>query len=290
MNSQSQTKSVESKRCFAFSLIAIFCAALSATLRTLSLFFFYDKIGYYQTGAILPTVSSILFVAAIVFFAISARFLIKPAKEISAPSPVERAAALIPMGAMIAELIGLAAALVKALPDKQVKWYDMLLLVFGAIAVVFFASIAFSKQPSVLTSLTGVAFLVWLALTWISSYLDFTVPMNSPDKLFFQFGAVGAALLVFSELRALFRIPQLKTYYFSFFTGILTVAVSSIPDIIGHFSGLFASYSLLGKDLVLLALLVYAVVRLICVSRSDTVRSQSDGKESLTDTDTQGDN
>lgn len=283
MSSPTGSKRPGKKLCFTFSLIAIVLAVIATVLRIVSLFFFYDEIGYYRTGEIFPVVSGLFFVAAIAFFAIASRFIIKPTHDIPLPSKFERCLAILPLVAMSAELISLTSTLIKALPTKEVRWYDVALLAFGAVSVIFFISLIFSKQPSTLTAITGIVFILWIALAWMRSYLDFTIPMNSPDKLFFQLAAVGAALLVFADLRALYRMPQIKTYYFSFFTGILALSVSTIPDIIGNIGHVFARHNILGENIVFASLLICAVIRIICVSRSEDTKCDNGNVTAITE-------
>jgi hypothetical protein len=249
----------DKQRALIFSIIALALTALATAGRLCSLLFFYDRIGYYQSGALLPVVSNILFAASVVFFAIAALFWLKPAKTVAAPQKAVGYAALLPA-------IALAAYVVFSLDRvmfQEVNIIFMLSLLLAVVGAVFFSSLTFCRQPSVLSVLTGVGTILWLALSWLRSYRDFTVPMNSPDKLFFNLGCIGAVLFVFSEIRAIYGIPRPRFYYFSISTAILTLAVSSIPSLIGNACGIFASYSLTLEDFFFLALLIYAIARLL---------------------------
>jgi hypothetical protein len=264
-------------RALAFSLVALYLTVLATAGRLFSLLSFYDRIGYYQSGAILPIASNILFAASVVFFGVAALFLLKPAKTVAIPTKSAGYVALLPALALavcaIISLKGIATPLFDLL-----SLFDILLAVSGA---VFFASLALCRQPSVLSVLTGIGAIFWLALAWLQSYRDFTVPMNSPDKLFFHFGCLGAALFIFSEIRAIYNMPRPRFYYFSIFTAILSLAVSSIPSLIGKACGIFASYSLTFKDIFFLALLVYAIARLLTLASH--VSDESDNSDAPTD-------
>ena len=48
------------------SIIAGVSAFLSLALRIICLFFFYDDIGYYKVGAVLPIIANIIFAVSIV--------------------------------------------------------------------------------------------------------------------------------------------------------------------------------------------------------------------------------
>lgn len=250
------------QRARTFSLVAIVLTVIATAGRLFSLLFFYDRIGYYQSGALLPIASNILFALSLVFFGVAAIFLLKPKQAIAAPTGAARYVALAPALAAAAHAMISALSLAK----ESLDVLKAISLLLSVIAAVFFASIALSERPSLLTALSGVGCIAWIALEWLSSYRDFTVPMNSPDKLFFHFGCIGAALLIVAELRALFVVSKPRFYYFSLFTAILTLAVSSIPSLIGMACGVFASYSLALEDLFLLSLLVYATVRLCALA------------------------
>ena len=56
----------DKSRALAFSLVALSLAVLATAGRLFSLLFFYDRIGYYQSGAILPIASNILFAASVI--------------------------------------------------------------------------------------------------------------------------------------------------------------------------------------------------------------------------------
>ena len=267
----------DKQRALIFSIIALALTVLATAGRLCSLLFFYDKIGYYQRGAVLPVISNILFAASVIFFVTAALVWLKPAKTVALPKKSVGYVALLPAIALAAcAVFSVDRAIAPEL--NIISLLSFLLAVAGA---VFFASLLFCRQPSVISVLTGVAAILWLAFSWLRSYRDFTIPMNSPDKLFFNLGCIGAALFVFSEIRAIYGMPRPRFYYFSISTAILTLAVSSIPSLIGNACGIFASYSLTFEDIFFLALLIYAIVRLLTLvlykpAKSDEVSANAD--------------
>lgn len=250
------------QRVLIFSLVAVALAVIATAGRLFSLLFFYDRIGYYQSGAILPMLSNIIFALSLLFSCVAAIFLIKPERKIDAPSKTAKYISLLPAIALIAH--GASSAL--ALSGEDTASINILTTILSVVAAIFFASITLSSRPSVITVLLGTGCIAWIALEWFISYRDFTVSMNSPDKLFFHLGCIGAALFIVAELRAIFGISKPRFYYFSLFTALLTLAVSSIPSLIGMACGLFASYSLAFEDLFLLSLLVYVSERLFSLA------------------------
>ncbi len=244
-----------------FSIIAL-CLAFVATLgRLLCLLFFYDRIGYFKSETALPIVFNLLYALSIVFFALSTVIFkpTSPSKKLSTPAKL---AALLTSAAFVPYIINGASEVLSAAPGEKAPLFDILSLIFAVVAVAYFASLALCKQPSSVSAIIGVGCIVWIVLVWMSSYLDFFVPMNSPDKLFFHFSCIGAILLVFADVRVISDMPRPRFYYFSFFTGLLTVATSAIPSIIASTKGIFASYSLLYEDIALAAIMIYGAVRL----------------------------
>ena len=264
----------DKSRALVFSLVALALSGLAAAGRLFSLLFFYDRIGYYQSGAFLPIASNTLYAASVVFFAVAAIFLIKPSKVIATPTGSTRYVSLVPALALAIYVVSSLGRIVTPEPDT-ISTISIILAVIGA---VFFASLAFCRQPSVITVLTGIGAIFWLAIAWLRSYRDFTIPMNSPDKLFFHLGCLGATLFIFSEIRAMYGIPRPRFYYFSIYTAILTLAVSSIPSLIGNACNTFASYSLQFEDIFFLSLFLYAVVRLLTIVSGDTDEAVSQDK------------
>ena len=264
----------DKSRALVFSLVALALSGLAAAGRLFSLLFFYDRIGYYQSGAFLPIASNILFAASVLFFGVAAIFLIKPSKVIATPTGSTRYVSLVPALALAVYVVSSLGRIVIPEPDT-ISTISIILAVIGA---VFFASLAFCRQPSVITVLTGIGAIFWLAIAWLRSYRDFTIPMNSPDKLFFHLGCLGATLFIFSEIRAMYGLPRPRFYYFSIYTAILTLAVSSIPSLIGNACNTFASYSLQFEDIFFLSLFFYAVVRLLTIVSGDTDEAVSQDK------------
>lgn len=247
-------------------LIAISFAitVIATVLRVLSVLFFFDKhIGYYETEAFLPMAADFFCALGAVFFAVVATFLITEKSEVTAPHTISRFAALVPGAAILFYSFMYAEELFTGDPRKIPVALSIALFLAATFSVIFFFAILFTEQPSAVAINAGVGVIVWLALRWISSYTNFDVPMNSPLKVFFHFGCIGAALLIVAEMRAFFGIEKPKFYFFSLFGSILCIAVSTIPAIVGVFTKSFDVYPFIKDDLVLFGLLIYATVRAI---------------------------
>ena len=267
--------------------VALLCA-ISAALsiistvgRLVSLTSFYDKIGYYRADAIIPKLSNLLYALSLVFFAVSACLLLPKIKRDVHLEKPERIAALIPAAALLTHLLLDFSKLFES--PKLITSLDILL---SLCALLFFASLAFCSQPSAITAISGIGTVFWIAVVWISSYLDFNVPMNSPDKLFFHFACVGCMTFVFAELRTIYDMPRPRLYLFSMLSALLTILTCSLPNIIASFDDIFAVYTLLQYDIVFLAVAFYACVRLVffCIryKEDSPISDDKDTQEELT--------
>ena len=249
------------KRLTLLSAIALGLALLATVGRIVCLSFFYDRIGYFTRGALLPIALTLIYTLAIIFFAVAV-FCNKydaPSAKLSKASSL---AALLPAVAFFPLIVSGINAILSLPSGVKAPLFDLLYLVLSVAASAYFLSLAFAKQPSSASIVLGVASILWAAFAWMGSYLDFYVPMNSPDKLFFHLACIASMLLVFSEVRAIYEIPRTKMYYFSFFTAIVCISTSAIPSLIASSGDVFASYSLANEDLVFTAIFIYAAIRL----------------------------
>lgn len=272
--------SLKNKPTAVLTVLALGLGALAIVLRVFSLLFFYDaEIGYYQSGAILPVISNITFALSAIALAILPFLLIDRAKTVPAPGGKLKYAALIPAAAFFA-----IAALSAADAMGNLGVYELLMLLSAVSAVTFFASLALIKQPSGITVGCGIGFILWLALTWLSSYTDFTVTMNSPDKLFFHFACVGAALLAIAELRAAYGMASARAYCCYISLSVLTLSAGAVTPVMGSLCGIYKHNPTVSESAVFCALLVYATVRLISVSRADRIPREDEPAESAEQT------
>lgn len=248
-----------SKKFKAIIYTALISGVICAVLRSLSLLFFYDgHIGYYMRGAALPVISSIVFCLLALSLAVIPFILFKKDGEIKLFWGRAKYFSLIPAVAFILPVADAASAL--ALKTDVLV---LLSLISALGALVFFALLALSKEPrSDVAIICGVCVIVYLALCWLRSYTDFLVPMNSPDKIFFNLGTVGAALLIIGELKVLCSAERPRTYFCYLSLAILSLFAYAVPYVVeglGDVAGLRAST--LSESAVLLALLIYACAR-----------------------------
>ena len=266
------------------SVTALFLSVISLILRTVCVFAFFDKSGYYQSGAILPIITNVLAVISIVLFFIAALLYIDSSKKISTPNNAAKYSALLPLGALVFFTVQTITNLVNSLQGIEPQSnFIPILTILGAIAGgVFFFLIFFTDKQKNVTVYCGLGALVFVFFSWMSTYFEFSSPINSTQRVLFYVSCAGAMLFIFNEMCAIYGAVKPKFYYFSIFTAILTLASSAIPAIVGYATNKFEVYSTLEEDLFFTALLVYAVVRLITLSVSDKKSEQLPKEEAET--------
>ena len=253
------------------SVITSVGAAVALGLRIICLFFFYDNIGYYQAGAILPILANVIFAILIVFVAVTAILSTYKDKSVELPSKLSQYAAVFPIGALIFRITRI---FTPVFNDTSVNKFLMLFGAITAVAFFFFIFLAKEKYKGI-TFYLGIGALVYVFLCWMYSYFDFSIPINSTDKIFFYLGCAGAILFIFNEMCAIYGSVKSRFYYFSLFTAIITLSVSSVSAIVGYVCGLFRAYISLDADIFFVTLLIYAVARLIDAQKSKTAVAKS---------------
>ena len=245
------------------SIIAIATAAISVILRIISIFFFYDKLGYYQSGAPLPIIANIFLAIALVFLLAASIFSIDKRRKIQAPDKISQYAALLPTGALIFTAIR---AIMGSLDGSTVNKF--LFFISAILAAVFFILIFIKKQPFIATVYFGLAALVFVFFLWMNSYFDFFVPINSTDKIFHYLACAGGLLFIFGEICACYGSVNPRIYCFSIFTAVITLWVGAVPSLVGFFSNTFVKYVTLEGDVFFTALAIYATVRIVMLMKA----------------------
>ena len=237
------------------------CSLLAIVLRLLSLILCYDaSIGYFPKGAALPILSDLFGTASIVAFAVLS-FLWFRKKEMSyAKSPSLAIKITAALAAVLSLLLGI---------------YDLkasasvldLLLCFGA--CLYFLLVLTGKTTPALSLVFGFCAILRLLGALADSYMDFLVPMNSPEKIWLYVGAVAGMFFLVCEIRALVTKPYTATWFFSAAAAMMIAASASIALIVGNLASRFyatPTHSALLTALLLLAIAIYAGARLVTVA------------------------
>lgn len=259
------------------SISAIGIGFLSLALRIISLFFFYDDTGYYKVGAILPIIANAILALSIIFFLAVSIFGIDKKQSIEPTGKLSQYAALLPMGALIFRVLR-----VFATPFNDTVVNKYLMAVSAIIAAIFFFLMFFAKRSyKNITFYMGIGALLYVMLSWMCAYFDFFIPINSTDKIFFYLACAGALIFIFNEMCACYGFVRAKFYYFSLYTSIIILLVSPISALIGYFCGAIKGYITLEADVFFVALLVYAVTRLMDAQNSKIVIEENKEKAEI---------
>lgn len=246
------------------SIISGISAFAALALRIICLFFFYDEVGYYKVGAVLPIVANIIFGVSIVFLLFASFFCINKKQKVMPTTKLSQYAALLPMGALIFHIIRMFTTVFN---NNNVNKY--LMAVSALVSVAFFFVIFLANKKFATASVyLGIGLLTYLFLAWMFVYFDFFIPINSIDKTFFYMACAGAVLFVFNEMAASYGKVRAKFYYFSLFAAVIVLSVSSVSAIVGSACGIFKAYITFEFDIFFFALLIYAIARLIDAQKS----------------------
>lgn len=263
-----------------YGICALGVTAVCVLLRLLCILFFFDSdIGYYVSGAPLPIILNVLLilaVAAAIVFCLIPRVRVVPVTPTLTAS-VKKSAVFPAVGFAAYAVVYFTwladyASIYGTLPFSYI-----LTAITTLCACAFFCLIVFRKSNSdLLYVLTGIMSIVWLVISLAECYFDTLVQMNSPNKLIFQFAALGGMLLLVNELRQGFEFKRPGFHLFSASVASLFLLNSSVPSIICSLTGdMPKSYSLIYSDAVLLLLAVFAVVRLIGLCFGEEVQEET---------------
>lgn len=272
MDFQTQNK----KAALSYLIGTLAVSALLTALRCINLFFFFDSdIGYHTSGAILPTLCSVLLILSIVSFAAVSIFLFRKQsfqyKEKATPS-------VRILGGLCA-IAFLCLSCVDAMQSGSI-----FAILFGIGSAVYFLTVAINYSQPLLRVLTGLCAILRVAMALASSYFNIYVQMNAPEKLFFLLGCIGGMLFLVCELRATVSSARPILYRLSAACGILLSAVASIPSILGSFADLLESDGELPARAVLFFLCLYMVARLFEITIQPAVEKATEETESTEET------
>lgn len=244
-----------------YTIIAFAAAMLATLLHIFSVLFFYEaEIGYFERGAVLPILAVIFSIASVIFFAVFAilRFRKKETAYEKATPPLVK----------LTSALCAALALVLGIYDLKAGSSVLgLLFCFGA--CLYFLLVLTSKTTPALSLLFGFCAILRLLTELAKSYVDFYLPMNSPEKLYLSTAIVAGIFFLVSEIRALVKKPYTATWFFSAASAVLVLYPSSLALCCGSNDTVFyhpTSKGALIFALLLLALANYALVRLFSVA------------------------
>ena len=233
-------------------------SVLLTALRCINLFFFFDSdIGYHTSGAVLPTLCTVLLILSIIVLgAVSIVFFRKQSFQYR-----ENATPAVRLLGGVCALGFLSLACLDAMQGGSI-----LAVLFGIGATVYFLTVAINRANPLLQVLTGLCAILRVAMALAGSYFNIYVQMNAPDKLYFLLGCIGGMLFLVCELRATVSSARPILYRFSASCGILLTAIASLPSVLATFADRLENDGELPARVVLFFLCLYMTARLFEVT------------------------
>ena len=251
--------------------------AIAVIWRTLNLFLYYESdIGYYRTGAVMPTAFRIFLLLGTLFFAVCALTFDKKA----APMP-QRNGAIAIVSFAVGACFAITALLRYCLSATAMSTGTIFAFVTGGLAAVYFILYGCKKLSAVAAVLTGLGAILWFASVLSASYLDLTVTMNAPLKLVLHLACLGGMMLILAEMRMICQSHKKRLYLFALATGTLYLCTSAIPTLIAQLAGILGECEIDYVNFVCLALGLFGLIRLLCPFYSESVRVEETDAERI---------
>ena len=249
----------------AFLASALSLAVISAILRALNIFFFFDSnLGYYKSGAALPLISNILLgVGAVFFIAFAFIYFKNDDPKYSSPCATQVSVSVISAVTALALAAGDIINAVKDMlnADKDGR-LGILTAVLSLMCALYFICALVDIKP-IFKALAGIFTIARLTFMLGASYFDQNVQMNAPDKIMFGLACVFSMLFVASELKVFVGTAKMPVYLISAALSTVFSATASIPSIIAvHTNRLPESNGLYMEYYLLLGIALYAGARL----------------------------
>lgn len=215
----------------AFAL-ALICAVLGILARV---FFFDNGIGYYKSGAMIPT----LFIAfCACFIALAAAFCFIPKLRIdhdlqtfTLPVRIGAFALALGMAMLLFDYLSSVAVIVE---ESLLVWNrtTVINLIFHialkALITAHFLRVGISKNSSGVLNVAGnILFIVHLVMQIVSTYFNATVAMNSPQMILLHLSLVSAMMLFVSESRIGLGAPRASSRAHAFWAALSTMLCAS---------------------------------------------------------------
>lgn len=277
----------QSKRALRIYGISVLGVALvCVVLRLVGMLFFFDKeIGYYESGSVIPTLFTVLLIAAVVVsFALCFIPKLRVEPKNSQNTRAVSSSAFFPAAGFASYALTYAISLFDYINmTGTVPFLYVFTLLCAILACVFYCIIALSKKTdTVLYLACGILAIVLMILTLAECYFDTFVQMNSPTKIIFQFAMLSAMLLTVNELRAGIGASRPSFHLFAATVAAIFLPTSAIPSLICYYTdNMSVNYVLSQADFTLFMLAVFAIVRLVqlCFGKDTPVEVTEDAQE-----------
>lgn len=275
-----------SKKFFIFKILTLTFSVITLIFYILSFATSYDfNIGYFNISPVV--IISRILLALTVISSVSCIFII-PKKTIT-PDNINSGKRFYP--AILCTVAFLAYSLFKIYAVISVgKWsaVSVFSIIFAILSCVYYFLIFIGIKVSETNfALLGFSQIVWFVTVVASSYFDYSVAQNSPQKIIIMFSAMAAMLYVLSEIKVVLG-KQSSRIHFSLDAP--TIVLCSIGTALNIFliantgADAFSDYIFYAG--IFFSVAVYVILRLVLVSPStsaDTELSESDADTGKSD-------
>lgn len=221
-----------------FILITVLLALTCTALRTVAMYTSFDTdIGYFKGGA-LSTASDIISLVSIIAIIVLAMLTPKSTVTVSDLNRINTPFAYMQLGNAALLIVGSIIFLILYMQSKSVL--DLLLVISGIPAAVYFVTSYLYKKEIIKISATTVAGLGMLVILWAllciaHVYFDNFVQMNSPIKNSIQFGFLSIMISMLADIRYLIGKPSPRFYLCSHGLTFFLCLVGTVPYLIYDF-------------------------------------------------------
>ncbi len=245
--------------------IALVLSVISAVMRTVLLFFYYDKdTNYYSHGALLPTIHTVFLCAAVVFAASS---LIATKKDELSEKKFHTSGIFIFSSSLSA--FTLIASLVLTLTKSNISTLEKIAAFTAAPAALYFISMFIKNaEAAKLRTLFGFFVPIWGTLNLAAVYFDSYVAINAPNKIIEQMAFISVMLFFLYELRIHLNKQKPRLHLFMGMLALVFTATASFPGIIAATLGAIGA-KYLAYDVVFAAMFIYICTIMLSKNKED---------------------
>lgn len=262
-------------------MISLIASLGLSSLRVLALLMeFDDAAGFYEHGAVLPTV---VYVGAIISVALALVFALLLRRDLGGIREATNSYAHVFASALVGFII-IGCSLLAILSGETSGALNIAVLVLSLPAALYFligkALPVGTKGLRIITS----AFLgLWLFSLIINTYVDSTVEISSPNRIILTLALIAATLYFLAEGRFRVGNPNPTRYVFLGFTAMILLGLYSLPNMVLIILRAYPDVYALSREVLMLVLFVYVLIRMCIVvgmvGDDDDYEEDDDGVE-----------
>ena len=158
----------------------------------------------------------------------------------------------------------------------------ILAFILGLMSALYFLCSAVEMKPAI-RIVTGSLALIRILFLLIRSFSDFSVGINTPDKLMFNLACAAAMLFITSELKAQVKAPRPWLCVFSSAAAMILCSVASLPSIIAYHAEALPSKSVFYAEYyIIFGIAIYSAFRFVTtVSRIKEAKEEATADASI---------